>query len=171
MSLFRKAGLTLCAIVSALTIGCGQKQSVPRTVARPKPVVQIIQDEETTITTQIIDVQQAITHYTISYPVTNQKDNQLLCNVSQEKAISFTYIQIKGGDVNNEEVLILCNSADFIKKYVPVKITCKKIVNENATLQEIIKTFTGQNVNIPKNSSAVKIYGMVQSGGIEYLTK
>lgn len=171
MSIFRRAGLTLCAIVSALAIGCSQKQSVPQTVAKPKPVVQIIQEEETTITTQIIDIQQAITYYTSSYPVTNPENNKLLCNVPQEKTIVFTYLQIKGGDINTEEVLILRNSSDFIKKYVPVKITCKKIANENASLQDIIKTFTGQNVNIPKNSSAVKIYGVVQSGGIEYLGK
>ena len=170
MSMFRKAGLTLCAIVSALAIGCNQK-SVPRAIVRPKPAVQIIQEEETTITTQIIDAQYAITHYTLNYPVTNPENSKLLCNVPQEKAIAFTYLQIKGGDINTEEVLILCNSSDFIKKYVPVKITCKKVVNENASLQDIIKTFTGQNVNILKNSSAVKIYGVVQPNGIEYLSK
>lgn len=170
MSLFRKAGLTLCAIVSALAIGCSQKQSAPRTVARPKPAVQIIQEEETTITTQIIDVQYAIAHYTIGYPVTNPENNKLLCNVPQEKAIVFTYLQIKGGDINTEEVLILWNSSDFIKKYTPVKITCKKVANENASLQEIIKTFNGQNVSMPKSSS-VKIYGVVQPNGIEYLGK
>ena len=143
--------------LSAIVAGCNDaKPPIDQRYKTSAAANTSISENLETITTQITDVE---TGFIPARTGGNES--------SVAYSFAYKFVTVKGGDASKRLVLIYPTSKAF-EKYVPVKITFKKIQNRRISADELIRRYISGSL-IVNHSYPIEADGIIEPDGVNYI--